>query len=127
MSKLNIPFRLGYWIKSFLQDRNFCVKVENSSSKYYDIKTGVSQGSSLSPIVFLIIINDIIEINRFPNYKINSLLFAGDIFSFSKDKNINRLQIQMQRYLKELENWFKKLRLSIAPNKCFTQKDCLKK
>jgi len=73
------------------------------------------QGFILSPILFSIYINDIVELNDYPNHEINSLLFADDLFSFNIDSNDNWIFFQMQIYLKVLEIWLNKWMLKIAP------------
>jgi len=72
----------------------------------------------LSPNLFKIYINDIFDLNKFPNDKILNLLFADDKFSFNIDINLKRLLILMNRYLKSLEVWLNDWRMSIAANKC---------
>ncbi|RNA34846.1 endonuclease and reverse transcriptase [Brachionus plicatilis] len=64
-----------------------------------------------------IFINDIPRTT--PNYAKNeSLLFAGDLFSFYFDRNIRRIQCVMQRYLRNLEEWLKMWRLKTSGSKC---------
>jgi len=75
LHKIKIPKKMGQWIMNFLQDRKFRVKVEEAVSELYSIETSVMQGSILSPILFSIYINDIVELNDYPNHEINSLLF----------------------------------------------------
>lgn len=118
LSKARIPQRIGFWIVEFLKNRQFVVEVDKTLSNLFKIESGVPQGAILSPTLFLVFINDILEINNYPNDKIKSLLFADDLLSFNIDKNINRLQIQMQRYLNHLENWLAKWRMNIAGKKC---------
>ena len=115
---MNIPARIGNWIKSFLKNRKFQVKVDKEVSNQFSIEASVPQGAVFSSILFLIYINDIFEINQYPNDKIFSQLFADDLFSFNIDHLMKRLNIQMQRYLNQLENWLNKWRMSIAANKC---------
>ena len=62
----------------FLQIRKFRVNVEED---LYGIETSVMQGSIL--ILFSIYINDIVEINGYPNQEISSLQFADDLFAFN--------------------------------------------
>ena len=118
LHKIKLPRKMGQWIMHFLQNRKFTVKVEEAVSSLYSIETSVMQGSILSPILFSIYINDIIELNKYPNQVISSLLFADDLFAFNTDINDNRIFIQMQRYLRGLETWLIKWRLKIAPHKC---------
>lgn len=117
LHKLNIPCNIGNWIIEFLSNRKFQIKVEDSISALFEICTSVPQGAILSPVLFIIYINDALEINIKLN-KLNSLLFADDLMTFNRNKNIKYLQIQMKKYLEELEIWLKKWRLSIAANKC---------
>jgi hypothetical protein len=56
---LKLPNHLITWIKEFLTDRVFCVRVGNSISVKKNIGAGVLQGAVLSPTLFSIFINDI--------------------------------------------------------------------
>jgi chorismate mutase len=118
LSELNLPSIMGYWIVNFLSNRKFQVRIGDKISNEASIETGVPQGAILSPILFIIFINDILKTNEHPNGTIESLLFADDLFSFVQDTNENRVKIQMQRYLNSLEKWFNEWRLCVAPKKC---------
>ena len=105
------------WITDFLKNRVFVVRVNDSLSVQYCITAGSPQGACLSPILFSIYINDM------PcNYKTNSqysLLFADDLASSSIFKKFgNRIEKQINKYLKTIENWLCKWRLRMAPSKC---------
>ncbi len=118
MNKMKIPKKIGLWIKNFLSNRKFRIKVGDMLSELFDILCSVPQGSILSPNLFKIYINDIFDLSKFPNDKILNLLFADDKFSFNIDINLKRLLHQMNRYLKFLEVWLNEWRMSIAANKC---------
>lgn len=62
------------WITDFLTGRTFNVKVNGVSSEQRAVKSGVPQGSVLGPTLFLIYINDLLEVIKSP-----CLLFADDI------------------------------------------------
>ena len=47
------------WIGNFLSDRRFKVKIGASFSETYPLENGTPQGSVISPLLFLIMINDI--------------------------------------------------------------------
>ena len=118
MHELKIPPRIANWIKNFISNRIFAVNVNGKLSKEYPIKTGVPQGAILSPILFLIFINDIpTTISRY-KYVSHSLLFADDLSHFSFDHNIKYLQKKLQHYLDLLEQWLFNWRLKTATNKC---------
>ena len=54
--KLQLPKSLCYWIRSFLQNRKIQLKFDGNSQEMANIKISIPQGSSISPILFLIYI-----------------------------------------------------------------------
>ena len=48
-------------IRSYLTDRFQYVQFENSESDLFEIKTGIPQGSTLGPLFFSIMINDLVN------------------------------------------------------------------
>ena len=65
-------------IHSFLSDRQQRVVLNGQSSKWSHIKAGVSQGSTLKPLLFLVYINDLPE-----GLTTSTKLFADDSSLFS--------------------------------------------
>jgi hypothetical protein len=57
--KLKTPSYIVFWIKNFLENRMFKVKINDTFSQEYLINARVPQGADLSPILFSIFINDI--------------------------------------------------------------------
>jgi retron-type reverse transcriptase len=115
MHQMKIPINICKWIQEFLIDRIFYVHVNKSISTERQIQAGVPQGSVLSPILFQIFVNDIIEERNIE--KTTSLLFADDLLSLITDKNLNRIQLNMPKHFNKIENRTKKLRLNLASNK----------
>jgi hypothetical protein len=113
---MKVPTYIIMWVYHFLQNRNFDVRVGESISTLAKILTGVPQGSSISPILFSIFINDIPA--PFRNNQCYSLLFADDLnifFVFNKPSTVAK---QANKLMKELEVWLCKWRLKMAPSKC---------
>ena len=113
---MKIPEKICSWIKNFLEDRKFRVALNGLNSIDKAIVTGVPQGAILSPILFLIFINDIPL--KDPKYNDQySLLFADDLFHFNSNKNLNYLKVSTQSYLNDLDEWMNKWRLKISAHK----------
>ena len=51
------------WFKSYLSNRKQYVYYNNYSSQYLDISSGIPQGSILGPIMFLLYVNDLINVS----------------------------------------------------------------
>lgn len=66
---------LMYFVKNYLSDRKITVRIGNTYSNFKTLENGVPQGGILSPLLFLISINDIAKI--IPN-PINVYLYADD-------------------------------------------------
>ena len=78
------------FIESFLTDRTLSVKVNGHISPQFQQVNGVPQGSTLSVTLFLIAINCITEMIKFP---VKCTLFADDFNIFCSGKNLHSTQI----------------------------------
>ena len=62
------------WFKNYLTNRKQYAEFKNEKSKFFQINCGVSQGSILGPILFLLYINDTINSTEYLSFT----LFADD-------------------------------------------------
>ena len=64
-------------IQSFLSDRKQRVTIDGKYSEWTNIDAGVPQGSLLGPILFLVFINDIVDV-----VESDIRIFADDTFIY---------------------------------------------
>ena len=114
--KLNAPNFIIAWIKVFLENRSFCVRINNSMSEEEIISAGVPQGAAFSPLLFSIYINDIPILHK--KNRDYSVLFADDLFYMNCFRKFGNAENHINKHLKNIENWLMKWRLQMAPHKC---------
>jgi hypothetical protein len=116
MIEIGIPSLIVLWVSKFLDKRNFCVIVGNTTSNKRIATAGVPQGAVLSPTLFSIYINDLPKNEK--KHKTNFLLFADDLTSFFIYRKCNnKLKKKIYNYLKELEEWLSCWRLNMSASK----------
>ena len=98
---------------SFLSNRNQYVSYNSSKSQLNNIKYGVPQGSILGPLLFLIFINDILNIKSLGHF----VLFADDNSITFHANNVVELETNMNNTLKYLDIWLSINELTINLNK----------
>ena len=113
LHKLGVDGNIFNWINDFLQDRTFQVRVGSSTSALFCFENGLPQGSVISPVLFLIAIND------FNPSNVKFSLFADDAAVWKSGRNIKFLEKQMQNVLDYIQDWCDKwgFRISIAKTK----------
>lgn len=114
----NIDGKLYKSVKNIYQSSESCVRINGKLTNWFDCKTGVKQGDNLSPTLFSIFINDLIqEINNMNlgielgNRKLSILLYADDIALVANSPE------DLQTMLNKLHEWCKRWRVLINTNK----------
>ncbi|CAG9133595.1 unnamed protein product [Plutella xylostella] len=98
---------------SYLIDRKQYVQCGNHYSDPYRTLSGVSQGSNLGPLQFIILINDLPEVVQ----SSGCLLFADDLKLFAPI-SCQDDQIRFQQDINNVEEWSRENKLSFNGSKC---------
>ena len=101
------------WFNSYLADRTQVVKINNVYSNELKITCGVPQGSVLSPLLFLIYINDIHRSSKILNFH----LFADDTSIFFSNQDSRTIEKTMNQELSHVSNWLNANKLSLNISK----------
>lgn len=112
MIKLKLPIFIIKLISSYLTNRTFKVKLDNSFSKEKSIKAGVPQGSVLGPKLFNIFIHDLPD---FPNTK--KALFADDTAIYAHSFSAIAATRLIQYHLNILMNYYETWKIRVNEKK----------
>ena len=97
------------WFKSYLSNRQQYVEFNGISSESCEIKCGVSQGSLLGPLLFLLYINDLCNVSKVVDF----ILSADDTNIFFSHKDFNLLPEILNSEMLKLTQWCRANKLSI--------------
>ena len=112
--QLDLPTKMTRWLSDFLVGRLIQVNVNNFFSNQINPKVGVPQGSVLSPLLFLIYVNDLPA----PHHNQNSLSqFADDTAQWAFSLSVRIAAKLLQQDLLNLAMWCAKWRIKLNPEK----------
>lgn len=99
--KIGVRGHFLKWFQSYLNDRKLIVKVLNSTSEEKDVRYGVPQGSQLGPVLFIIYLNELL--NMIHNCYIWA--YADDVLLLAHDKNLQAAEEKLQNDFITLSRW----------------------
>ena len=109
LERIGIEGEMLNIIKSFLSNRKQRVTIDGKYSEWVDVEAGVPQGSILGPILFLIFINDLIEV-----VESDIRIFADDTFIF---RIVDQFSTDiLNSDLRKISAWAKQWKLVFNPN-----------
>lgn len=100
-------------IRSYLTGRSQFVYVNGANSSQRGVTVGVPQGSNLGPLLFLLYVNDLPNLNLHGKPR----LFADDTSLSYKSTNPNDIVRQMKEDLTKLQDYFNESLLSLNLSK----------
>lgn len=123
LRKLKLHGKIYDFIKNFLSNRTIQVKIANSISNQFTTPNGVPQGSVISPLLFLIYINDLPTNNSNSEF---SSLFADDSAIWQTGTNLKFITKKLQHRLDDIMKWSSKwgfnLNIDKTENIVFTRR-----
>lgn len=105
------------FIRNFLSDRTFKVRINGTESDQYHLDCGVPQGSVLSTTLFLIAINSVISGVKLP---VHASLFADDLLLYCRGKNIHTIHTLIQHAVTDVANVSRNLGFKLSTSKSNT-------
>ncbi|GFX37821.1 RNA-directed DNA polymerase from mobile element jockey [Trichonephila clavipes] len=104
----NFPPLMIKLISSYLSERNFSVRINDTYSSHRPTEAGVAQGTLISPLLFNIYVNDI------PKHD-NSILcmFADDTVILATHTEPKLIARALNRHILDLEDWFSKWKIAL--------------
>ena len=100
-------------IKSFLTPRTYQIRIRGALSSPITSSIGTPQGSSLSPLLFILFINDIVS--KIKHSRV--LLYADDLVIYNSNSNLTTLKTEIQYDLDEIARYSKSNKLALNSSK----------
>ena len=100
-------------IKNYLTDRTQTTKINGHLSQTRTVKTGVPQGSTLGPLLFLIFINDLPLVSQEAEF----IMFADDAVLTVHHESLHHAEKVMNSILKDIARWCAENKLTLNTKK----------
>jgi hypothetical protein len=115
--KMGIKGRLLNWFRNYLAERKQRLVVNRKMSEETSITAGVPQGSILGPLLFIIYMNDLIEMI---NTEIR--LYADDVTLYVAYTEGEQAKEQMEENLTKIQEWATRWFVKFNPEKTIGMK-----
>lgn len=110
--KTHLPAQIYLILKSYLSERHFQVKMNETTSKLCPVNSGVPQGSVLGPFLYLLYTADVPVTEN-----TTMATFADDTAILSTDEDPVVASTNLQTHLDKLHDWLLKWRIQVNTEK----------
>ena len=117
LSAIDLHPSIVSWIHNYLAERHQFVVFNGVSSEITPVTSGVPQGSILGPLLFLIYIDDISQVNLSPGSKL--VLYADDILLYRPISSVDDYRA-LQDDIDMLSSWTTLNAMTFNTTKCKT-------
>jgi exonuclease III len=117
LRKRRIPPIIIDWVTSFLQDRETRIRLFEGESQWFEIATGIPQGSPVCPILFLFFVADLLDATNNEALRLSSSGFVDDINVLTYGASTERNCKILEETHKRCEEWAATHRAKFAPDK----------
>ena len=115
MIKLGLPYKFIKYTRLFLSARSTRVEINGVRSRKFFLNEGLPQGSAISPLLFLLFINDITE---FIEGGATPSLFADDTAIWTEScKDKEKAVKNMQEHINGIANWAAEWKMELNSDK----------
>lgn len=115
MDNYRVPTKEKLLIVDYLKNR----KIKVSENEYLDFNIGVPQGSSLGPTLWLLIINELLEVEVTRRNRGNKLIaYADEIVRLMNSTASFRFTNNFKEPIKDIIDWCEKYHLNLSIPKC---------
>lgn len=114
LQRIGLPAVLVNWIADYLSNREQYVAINDHKSASLHVTSGVPQGSVLGPILFLIYINDIVNVI---DSGVQIRLFADDCVLY-REINCPSDQTELNNNLTNISKWCSMWGMMLNTDKC---------
>ena len=115
LAEAGVPAKTLSWVQKWMSNRLACVEVGGRRSKMRLIQQGVPQGSVLSPLLFILFIDDLlVELSR----SVEVSGFADDLAVWCSGAKLEELEQKLQGAVSTVKEWAEKWLMRVNITKC---------
>ena len=117
LRKRKIPKWITDWVDSFLNERSTTLAIHSRVTDIFEVRTGIPQGSPISPILYLFYNADLLDICERPGTNTSAIGFVDDINVLAYGKSTEENCKTLEEIHKKCERWAIRHGSVFAPKK----------